>query len=147
MSHLFSTYGYPWSVSNCSTCNEYVVLCAAVSWESQDLMIALHSCMQAKEFKAILQNQKHLPLCHSNPLSKIMMHNAKNITTCLWGVILMLISKSFKLKKKLEEFLTVCNEHLIFRYCWFILYTFCTYPVHNVLLYKHIHTECNQIHS
>lgn len=86
---------------------ESVLVCAAISRESQELMIALHSCTKAKEFKAISQNQKHRLVCHSIPVFKIMMHSAKNIATFLWGVILVISTPLHP--KKLDGSLTAFN--------------------------------------
>lgn len=37
-----------------------VIVWAAIYWGSLGLMIALHDCITAKEYEAILQNQVHL---------------------------------------------------------------------------------------
>ncbi len=47
--------------------DEPVLVCVGISWESQDVMIALRGCTKVKEFKAILQNQEHRLLCHIIP--------------------------------------------------------------------------------
>lgn len=47
------------SVSNCLTWQRSSNIGAAIYWVSLDLMIALHDCITAEEYEAILQNQVH----------------------------------------------------------------------------------------
>lgn len=103
MSHPFSTHGYPLSVSN--GFDVVMNLWWYVQPSHGSLMIALHSGAEAKEFKAIL---------HSIPSSKIMIHNATNNTTFLWGVILEEGRFICYTPKKLEEFLGFNLIYLIF---------------------------------
>lgn len=117
MTHLFSTHGYPLSVWNVVMNLWWYVQTShgshKVSWW---LRIAAR---KAKDIKAISQNQKHLLLCHSVPLSEIMMHNAKNNSTFLWSVILWLICTSFTPLEKTRR-IPYC-KYLIFIHCWFIM--------------------------